>query len=280
MTSLEFRSATFLDQSTLALRDYHKAKRLHWDPQDIDWSQDKADWQQLSQRERDLIMRGVSLFIGGEEAVTNDLAPLLIAMQRNGGTIEDGMFLTSQLFDEARHVELFDAVSRHVFEQPVSAEAWAGESYRTLFSELNQSLERLLHDSSLQAQVQAIASYHMIIEGVLAETGYYGIFTALRARSLLPGLQQGLTYIQRDEARHVAFGLHVLSRAIKHDPDSWEQANTRMDELLPHAMGVFIDLLDPFLPDIPFELDLENMLNYASGQFTARLNVLQRAIPK
>ncbi len=275
---LEFRQATFLDQNCLPLRDYHKAKRLAWDPQMIDWSVDQVQWPQLEQRERDLVIQGISLFLGGEEAVTHDLAPLLIALKRSGGSIEEEMFLTSQLFDEARHVELFDAVSRNIFGHPVSAGTWAGDSYRALFGELNSALEALLDDQSLAAQVHAVASYHMIIEGVLAETGYYGIFTALRKRGLLPGLQQGLEYIQRDEARHVAFGLHLLSRAIRSDARYWEQANERMDALLPHAMGVFIELVDPFLPDIPFELDLNNILDYASSQFSARVNVLQRAL--
>lgn len=270
----------YLDQRSLPMRDYHKAKQLAWDPQAIDWAQDQADWAALGERERALLLRAVALFLGGEQAVTRDLAPLLIALRREGGTLEDELFLTSQLFDEARHVELFDAVSRHVFGQPVAAELVAGDSYRALFAELGAALDRLLADHSLAAQANAVASYHMIIEGVLAETGYYGIFKALSARDLLPGLRRGLAFVQRDEARHIAFGLHLLGRAIGRQPALWEPINQRMDDLLPLAHGVFLELLDEWLPDIPFDLDLGDLLDYASGQFAARLRALERALPK
>jgi ribonucleoside-diphosphate reductase beta chain len=270
----------FLDQRSLPLRDYHKAKKLAWDPQAIDWTQDQADWARLSDRERSLLTQAVALFLGGEESVTHDLAPLLIALRRGGGTLEDEMFVASQLFDEARHVELFDAVSRHVFGHPADAAAVAGPSYRALFAELTAALDALLADHSLAAQARAVASYHMIIEGVLAETGYHGIFTALGKRGLMPGLRRGLEYVQRDEARHIAFGLHLLGRAIKTEPALWESINERMDELLPLSHGVFLELIDPWLPDIPFDLDLGALLDYASGQFGARLAALERALPK
>lgn len=273
-------AAAFLDQQSLSMRDYHKAKRLAWDPQDFDWSRDQADWAQLTAEEQALIIHGISLFLGGEESVTHNLAPLLLALKHAGGTLEDELFVTSQMFDEARHVELFDAFSRHVVGQPLSAETYAGPSYTALFSTLDETLSHLLVDPSLTAQVDAVTAYHMIVEGVLAETGYYGIFKALRERGLLPALQQGLAFIQRDEARHVAFGLHLLSRAIGQDQAHWDRINTQMDALLPHALGTFIELIDPFLPDVPFDLDLNDILDYASTQFAARQNVLQRALRK
>ena len=52
----------------------------------------------------------------------------------------------------------------------------------------------LLINSSAIAQVEASVVYHMIIEGVLAETGYHGFYQALQGRGLLPGLVQGLEY--------------------------------------------------------------------------------------
>ena len=46
------------------MRLWEKAKvRGVWNPADIGFSQDRADWSQLSNDERDLLMRETSLFL-------------------------------------------------------------------------------------------------------------------------------------------------------------------------------------------------------------------------
>lgn len=46
-----------LDTTGLPRSLYHKAKQLMWDPRDIDLSRNQRDWQRLSAREHDLILR-------------------------------------------------------------------------------------------------------------------------------------------------------------------------------------------------------------------------------
>src|SRR4051812_34435797 len=104
-----------LDPASLALRDYHKAKRLLWDPRDLDFAPDRADWAALTPREQGLLRQAVRLFAGGETAVTQDLAPLLIAL-RPAGRLEDTMFLTAQLFEESKHVEFFARFAEEVLD--------------------------------------------------------------------------------------------------------------------------------------------------------------------
>ena len=65
-----------LNQDLAPLKQYHMAKRLLWDPQDLDFAQDKRDWQGMDAREHDIVRRGLSLFLAGETYVTHDLAPL------------------------------------------------------------------------------------------------------------------------------------------------------------------------------------------------------------
>jgi len=65
------------------MRLFEKAKRLGiWNPSDIDFSQDARDWLRLKDDERDVILRLTSLFQAGEEAVTLDLLPLVMAIAR------------------------------------------------------------------------------------------------------------------------------------------------------------------------------------------------------
>ncbi|GAB4553439.1 MAG: R2-like ligand-binding oxidase [Anaerolineae bacterium] len=266
-----------LDHTLLPLKDYHKAKRLMWDPQEIDFTQDKHDWDAMGEREHALITRSIALFIGGEAAVTDDLSPLLVALKRSGGRIEEAMFLTTQLFEEAKHVEFFDRFIVKVLGEAPDAAQIAGPNYRALFGALNQALDTLLTDSGRPAQARAVASYHMIIEGVLAETGYYAIFKALREKDLMPGLTSGLELLQRDESRHIAFGLYLLTRLLREDALLWSVVEGQLNALLPLAQGVFMELLSDFLPNIPFDLDLNDVIGYAGRQYMARVAVLERA---
>ncbi len=86
---------------------YEKAKRNGgWNPADIDFSQDREDFLQLREEERIASLPLISSFSAGEEAVTLDILPMLHAMARQG-RLEDTMFLTTFLHDEAKHTEMF-----------------------------------------------------------------------------------------------------------------------------------------------------------------------------
>src|SRR5690349_11314780 len=93
--NLKATSAKGLDYNSLPMRLWQKAKRLGiWNPEDIDFTQDAKDWQTLTEREQDALLRLTSLFQGGEESVTLDLLPLIMVMAQEG-RLEEEMFLTS-----------------------------------------------------------------------------------------------------------------------------------------------------------------------------------------
>ncbi len=266
-----------LNHQLLPMIDYHKAKELMWDPRSVDCAQDKQDWPALSAEERDLILRVGSLFHAGEEAVAHDLAPLLVAVRREGGHTEDEFFLTTQIFEEAKHLEFFDRWFDEVVGGEVDLASFLGESYGTIFYQtLPEALNRLLIDNSATAQVEASVVYHMIVEGVLAETGYHGFYQALKARQLLPGLMHGIELVQRDEARHIAFGVYFLQRHVQARPELWSVVEGSMTELLPAALNVVGDVFIPYGDTIPFHLDAGEMVNYASEQFNNRLQAIER----
>jgi ribonucleoside-diphosphate reductase beta chain len=266
-----------LNHKLLPMIDYHKAKELMWDPRRVDCAPDQRDWAAMPAEERDLILRVGALFHAGEETVAHDLAPLLVAVRRAGGHTEDEFFLTTQIFEEAKHLEFFDRWFDEVVGGEVDLASFLGENYGPIFYQvLPTALNRLLIDNSALAQVEASVVYHMIIEGVLAETGYHGFYQALRGRNLLPGLVQGIQLVQRDEARHIAFGVYFLQRHVQADPRLWTVMEERMSELLPAALNIVGDVFIPYGDAIPFDLDVAEMVTYASDQFNKRLQAIER----
>ncbi len=267
-----------LNPDSFPLSLYHKAKSLLWDPAAIDLSVDRADWARLSDPERDILLRLSRMFLGGEQAVAQDLAPLLIALRRSGDFIEEEMFVTAQLFEEAKHVEWFDRWMREIAPEAIAAPMDLGPGYAALFDEaLPAALDRLLVDASPKAQVEALVTYHMIVEGVLAETGYRGYMQTLKANGLMPGTVRAVELVQRDEARHIAYGLHALSRLLQADPSLWAAAEARLSDLLILSLDIIGGTFAPYGENIPFGMDPTDFVTYAADQFSRRMEVLERA---
>lgn len=165
-------SAGGLNWDSLPLKLFVGGNAKFWNPADIDFSRDRADWERLDDDERDFATRLCAQFIAGEEAVTEDIQPFMAAM-RAEGRLGDEMYLTQFAFEEAKHVQVFrlwlDAVGitddLHGYLDPLP-------TYREIFyDELPDCLNALTGDPSPAAQVRASVTYNHIVEGMLALTG-------------------------------------------------------------------------------------------------------------
>jgi len=276
-----------LNRDLLPMRLYEKAKRLGiWNPSDIDFSKDKADWSTLIDDEKDLILRLLAMFVAGEEAVTLDLLPLIQVIAKEG-RIEEEMFLTSFLFEEAKHTDFFRRFLDEVTKSPspigreVRGEGdltrYHTDNYRHIFYDaLPSALSALEVDSSPSALITASVTYNMIVEGVLAETGYHAFFTMLERNDIMPGLRKGIGLLKQDESRHIAYGVYLLSRLVAEHPDEWDTLDSQMNNLLPSAIGVIGDAFAAY-DVVPFGLVEDDFVNYAMSQFTKRFERLEKA---
>jgi len=267
-----------LDHSLLPMTLWRKAKKLGvWDPLDIDLEQDRRDWQALSAAEHEVLLHLTSLFAAGEESVTVDLLPLLGVIAQEG-RLEEEIYLTSFLWEEAKHVEAFRRFLDVVAGSGADLSRFHSPSYRAIFAdELPAALQRLRHDPSPVAQAEAAVTYNMIVEGVLAETGYNAYHAMLERNGILPGMQQTVDLLKKDESRHIAYGVFLLSRlTAEHGDPVWEAIQRRMGELMPLAIGTISEIFDAY-QEMPFGLELESFVGFASAQFESRLARLERA---
>jgi ribonucleoside-diphosphate reductase beta chain len=266
-----------LDRTGLPMRLFEKAKRLGtWNPSLLDFSQDRQDWLSLSAEEHDLILRLTALFQAGEEAVTLDLLPLINVIAHEG-RIEEELFLTTFLFEEAKHTDFFRRFLDEVAQIDGDLSHYHSASYRTLFYEvLPTAMQRLATDPSPLAQVHASITYNMIVEGVLAETGYHAFFEMLERRNLMPGVRTGVGLLKQDESRHIAYGVYLLARLIAADDSLWDVFENSMNDLLMHAAGV-IDEAFAAYEIVPFGLTHDAFMDYALSQFQKRVDRIERA---
>ncbi len=266
-----------LDRTSAPMVLFEKAKRFGiWNPSEIDLTQDRRDWQRLNDAQRDMLLRVTSMFVAGEEAVTQDLLPLIQAVSAEG-RIEEEIYLTSFLWEEAKHVDWFNRFLSEVCECNPDLSHYHGPSYRVIIYEaLPEALEALRSDPSPQALARASVVYNMVVEGVLAETGYHGYFTIMDRVGIFPGARQGIAKLKQDESRHIAYGVYLLSRLPTEEPQVWETIEETMNSLLTPALGVVEDIFAAY-EEVPFPIDKSDFLEYALAQFQKRLDRIQRA---
>ena len=271
--------AAGLDTESFPWRLWQKAKRLGvWDPAAIDLSRDREDWSRLGPDERDVLLRLTSLFQAGEEAVTVDVLPLIGVIARQG-RLEEEMYLTSFLFEEAKHVELFRRYLDEVAGERSDLSRYHTPCYRAIFADaLPTAMERLRTDDSNEALAMASATYNMIVEGVLAETGYRAYHAALARNGIMPGMQEGIQLTRRDESRHIAYGIYLLARLVHEEGAGlWNRVQERMGELIEPAVGVIPEVFACYDP-MPLGLRMDEFTDFAMLQFQARLGRLERAV--
>ena len=263
-------------------RLWEKAKRLGtWNPADIDLTRDRNDWKDATDSERDLTLHVTTLFLSGEEAVTLDLLPLIGVIAREG-RLEEEMYLTSFLWEEAKHVDFFCRYLDEVMTDGGNLSRYHSDSYKAIFyDELPATMGRLRDDDSPVAQAEAAVTYNMVVEGILAETGYHGWYQILEQRRLLPGMSEGIGLVQKDESRHLRFGVYFISRLVAEYGDPiWEAVEKKMGELLIPATGVINDIFDyqeALYGEVSFGLKRDDFVDYAVLRFQKRMDRIEKA---
>lgn len=261
-----------LDHTSYPLQLFQKSKQFGvWNPSDINFSKDREQWSSLTIPQKEILVHLFSLFIAGEEAVTSDLLPL-IKVIAGEGRVEEEIYLTSFLWEEAKHVEFFSLFKNSVLGNSFDFNTYHKSFYRVIFYEkLPDALQNLDHDSSPRSVLKASITYHMIVEGTLAETGYAAFYKMLDENSLLPGLREGIQKLKQDESRHIAFGLYLINRILEENPDLKNFAEEELTTLLDDTTNIIHEIFEPY-DVVPFGLKKEWFLNYAIKQFQARVS--------
>ena len=266
-----------LNWDSLPLKLFAGGNAKFWNPADIDFSRDRADWERLNDDERDFATRLCAQFIAGEEAVTEDIQPFMSAM-RAEGRLGDEMYLTQFAFEEAKHTQVFrlwlDAVGMTEDLQPYLEPLPA---YRTMFyDELPDCLNALSSDASPAAQIRASVTYNHVVEGMLALTGYYAWHKICVERGILPGMQELVRRIGDDERRHMAWGTFTCRRHVAADDANWDVFESRMNDLMPLALDATEQGFALF-DVMPFDLVQDEIMQYAADKGMRRFGTISSA---
>ena len=261
-------------------------ERQNWKATELDFTVDKEQWVTTPREAQESTIWSLGSFYVGEERVTADLAPFLLAAPT--GEIE--LFLATQLVDEARHAAFFDRFGAEVM--CLSADDFRGrmrEVEKILLSPWREVFDDGLRDVSKRIQakpddldlfVEGITTYHMVVEGFLAVTGQTLIRDYMLEHSMYPGFCEGFGLVERDEHRHVAFGVRFLRDVIEEDARHRETVERVVLDLAPKAAYVFVP---PYVKDpsdfVSYGYTSRQIYGFAYRTLKRRMKVLGIEIP-
>lgn len=275
---------------------YRRAIKQSWNPDELDFSADKREWEALSPETKQRRVSGLRLFFDGEERVASILAPFVWAAP----TKEIEAFAATQLTDEVRHTVFFERYWREVIGTSATDlgslidEVRPTEipAYRQVFYDwLPGVAQRLASDpKDLEGTVEFVTLYHLVVEGALFLTGMRYLLEGARRWSRTWAFYKGFTATTRDESRHVLFGVRFLRDMVAQDPARFAPiVRGTVDRALPlieghiKPAGAPIRLyggkhLEVAWPGYTPERMQEEMLEYARMILTRRLHAAGLAI--
>ena len=220
-------------------------ERQNWRAHELDFSIDREHWLVSPAESQRHTAFSIGSFYVGEERVTADLAPFLLAAP--SGEVE--AFLATQLVDEMRHAVFFDRFANEVM-------GLESGSFRARLHEIEDRMLgpwHFLFDDSLrdiadrikaepddlELFVEGIVTYHMVTEGVLAMPGQRIMIEYTADHDLYPGFNRGFRLVEQDEHRHIAFGVRFLKDVCADRPEMKQVVLRKLTELLPKAAEVF-----------------------------------------
>ncbi len=264
---------------------YSKAKQNQWDGErDLDWSieidpskpivgEDRFMFHQvpffrkLSQTQRDTFTAHatcqlLSQFLHGEQGALMTAA----AVTHAAPDYEAKLYSASQTFDEARHVEVYDAYIKKLgIVYPISP--W-----------LKELIDQTLSSGSF---TKTMIGMNMVVEGLALAA-----FHNMRRQATCPLLRALTENVLRDESRHVAFGNVYLSQTISemHADDREDVAQFAFDAVkgMADSFGG-VDGDKPPKPDPGFLKVLEHagidLQDFLKGMMEAGMGGIRAKLP-
>ena len=224
---------------------YRRWETQQWAVSELDFEQDRRDWASIPPGVQASLRTTMTLFFLGEQIVTDTLAPVLHAAPRE----DERIFLATQIADEARHAVFFERFFAEVLGHQgglpaamVNFGPATRKGYQDVFYKaLPEAIDRCrLDPKDPEAFVEAVVTYHLVIEGYLALGGQRTTLRLLRRIGVLPGFVAGFTAVARDESRHIGFGVLALRRRVLENPELGRVMVRKVHDLLEPAVRVVV----------------------------------------
>jgi ribonucleoside-diphosphate reductase beta chain len=220
-------------------RKYKFAINRVWNVDDVDLIRDIEDWQRITPEQREGLLGVTVRFLAGEQAVTDELVPM-IAASHALGRFDWVTYLATFLMEEAKHAEFFmrwhsevvgvlepEEVAQHFLVRGATVDPSGRFEVRDVLHEALPDYGRRLLEASMDGDEEQIerafvrfsAAYNGFVEGVLTMPSYEIVIDTTVLWDAFPGLREGFRLILMDEGRHITFGTGACRTLIEKNAD-------------------------------------------------------------
>jgi ribonucleotide reductase beta subunit family protein with ferritin-like domain len=211
---------------------YDHWERTQWAVGALDFSTDARSFEALSDETR----RGVVWIFAHRFHAEFNVARLLAPFLEAAPDYDLQLLLATQVADEHRHLQAVLRIYQEVFGVDGGFEGVRELADRnrdpvaeSLYDALEQRVVALKDSPDEDTFLQAVFSYHLVAEGVVARTAQNLAVGQYERLGEFPGLIEGQRLVARDEARHIGIGVSYARRRIAADGD---RARAAIDDCL------------------------------------------------
>ena len=193
---------------------YLKARRSYWQPEEIDWSKDEADWITLSTEEKYFISMILSFFATSDGIVNENLS---MNFKEEVTIPEARAFYSFQEAIEEVHNETYGlALDKYIKNPTEKAHLLDGiKQIPAVKKKAEWAFKWMSDERSFHERIIAFSC----VEGIFFSGSFCAIFW-LKKRGLLPGLSFSNELISRDEGLHTDFAVLLYQHLQNKVPES------------------------------------------------------------
>jgi ribonucleotide reductase beta subunit family protein with ferritin-like domain len=245
---------------------YKQHVAVFWTPEEINLSQDLADWAKLNKDEQHFIKHILAFFAGSDGIVQENLAS---RFQREVDSAVVKLFYSFQNAMEGIHSETYSLlIDTYVKDKEEQNRLFQGiDTIPCIGKKANWALKWIDSQEDFTTRLLAFAC----VEGIFFSGAFCSIFW-LKKRGLMPGLTFSNELISRDESLHTLFAVALYHQQGK--PLSAE----RVHDIVREAVAIEKEFIVDALPCSLIGMNSKMMTQYI--EFVADRLVVQLGAPK
>lgn len=195
-----------------------------WFPHEVPLMEDLADWNNMTDEEKEAVTLFMSFFNPGEFRVNQSI---VMGMMPYVSAPEIHMYLTRQMWEEVNHSLTFEYVLQTF---PIDREKAFGYHYELPsmkakedylvkhFDSLSSGDIDIESVEGIQQFVKNIVATNIITEGIWFYSGFM-LVLSFRQRNKLRNFSALIDWVLRDESLHLKFGIYLILTILEEYPE-------------------------------------------------------------
>ncbi len=242
----------------------------HWMPTEVPMQRDIELWRsnQLTEAERQVILRNLGFFSTGESLVGNNI---VLAIFKHITNSEARQYLLRQAFEEAIHTHTFHYIveslgldGREVFNMYHEISSIQGKD-QFVMDLTSAVLDPEFTTDTIEGQqefLKNLIGFYVIMEGIFFYSGFVMILSFHR-QNRMTGIGEQFQYILRDETVHLNFGIDLINTIKVENPGVWtHEMQDEIVDMIEKALEYEIAYARDCLPDGVLGLNAEQFREY------------------